>query len=79
MFRLMMRTTFSTGHASLEKEIEMREWFSQYSFVLFEQTQDPAYLQNSIEHLEVILRRLPQVSPKLPEYLDTLSYYRVSE
>ncbi|OCK74775.1 HET-domain-containing protein [Lepidopterella palustris CBS 459.81] len=79
MFRLMMRTTFLTGQVPLGKEIEMRDRFSQYSFDLFEQTQDPSYLQDAIKHLEVILRRLPETSPNLPEYLDTLSYYRISE
>lgn len=36
MFRLIMRTNFTTGEVPLEKEIEMRDWFSQYSFDLFE-------------------------------------------
>ncbi|KAH7076975.1 heterokaryon incompatibility protein-domain-containing protein [Paraphoma chrysanthemicola] len=77
--QLLLRNMLSMGGMTVEREIEMRDRQTKDLLRLFSFNQSIATLQNAIDHVEVILRRLPEGSEQLPRYLDSLSYMKVSE
>lgn len=74
-----MREALAAGVVPLEVEIQTRSMFSECLFQRFNQLSNPQDLYDAIQHVETILRRLPASSPKLSEYLNRLSFMKVSE
>lgn len=75
----LLRIHLSLGDETPERELDMREHLFQALWLMFKAFQDPSHLYGAVDRLEIILRRLPSTSPKLPQYLNLLSNLRVSE
>ncbi|PLN86503.1 HET-domain-containing protein [Aspergillus taichungensis] len=73
-----LRETWTSGAVPVEEEIAMRAKFAELLSNAFEVLGDKVDLDDSIEHLETIVRRLGPPSPARAEYLDKLSYSKMS-
>ncbi|KAF1960522.1 HET-domain-containing protein [Byssothecium circinans] len=76
-----LQRVLAQGNLSTEQEIDFRETFASLLIQEYERGArgNVQYLRTAIEHYEAILRRLPQTTPKRPEYLTRLSYTWLSE
>lgn len=73
-----LRETWTSGAVPVEEEIAMRAKFAELLSNAFEVLGNKADLDDCIEHLETIVRRLGSPSPARAEYLDKLSYSKMS-
>jgi hypothetical protein len=74
----LLGNILSMGGITPERELEMRDSLFQELWGMYRLLQEPSHLYGAIDQLETILRRLPNQSPDLPGYLETLSSLRVS-
>lgn len=76
-----VQTALAQGTIPLEGEIEARTALADLLIREYEKggQRNVQHLRDSIRHVEVVLRRLPQDSPERPRHLNRLSYSYMSE
>ncbi|CAO2655398.1 Nn.00g104620.m01.CDS01 [Neocucurbitaria sp. VM-36] len=74
-----LRQTLASGLLPLEQEIMIRSRMADLLVQIFERSGQYQYIDDAVQHIETILRRLPRDSPARPKYLSTLSFIRMTE
>ncbi|KAH8590651.1 heterokaryon incompatibility protein-domain-containing protein [Bisporella sp. PMI_857] len=74
-----VQQTLASGALSLEEEIFLRSQLVDMLIQNYDEVGQYHYIQDAIQHLETILRRVPRDSPDRAKHLDRLSYVRMSE
>ncbi|OAQ69830.1 heterokaryon incompatibility protein (HET) domain-containing protein [Pochonia chlamydosporia 170] len=74
-----IREALNSGSLSLEQEVRLRSDIVDLLIKDSDQSGLYDYLQDAIQHLETILRRLPRDSPERAVHLSKMSYVQMSE
>lgn len=74
-----VRRTLATGVLPVSDEIALRTHVVDFLIGTYRDLGRTDHLQDAVQHLETILRRLPRESQTRPKYLSQLSYVRMSE
>ncbi|TPX16881.1 uncharacterized protein E0L32_003443 [Thyridium curvatum] len=75
----MLRQHLASGTIPVDQEVRMRQEAAEFLIQHYNQLQQPQFIHDAIEHLEIILRRIPQDSPDRAKYLNRLSYAKMTE
>jgi Heterokaryon incompatibility protein (HET)/Tetratricopeptide repeat len=75
----ILRQTFALGTVPVDEEVRMRAKIADLLMETSAQLSQQQYLYDAIEHLETILRRVPQDHPDVSMHLNTLSFAKMSE
>lgn len=75
----MLQETFASGRVPVDEEIRIRTQFADVLVKTCDHLRHPQLLQDGIQHLETILRRVPQTSPDYLKHLNALCHARTSE